>query len=96
MKITKKQVEKIAGLARLGLTEKQKAKFTRELSSILEFVNKLEEVKADKIEPTAQVTDLENVRREDRAQKKIQSTIDKLLESVPKIKDDHVQVKTIL
>lgn len=96
MKITKQQVEKIAGLARLGLTEKQKAKFTRELSSILEFVNKLEEVKADKVEPTAQVTDLENVRREDRAQKKIQSTIDKLLELAPKTKDGHVQVKTIL
>ena len=96
MSITKQQVEKIAGLARLGLTGKEKMKFAKELSSILEFVNKLEQVKIDKVEPTAQVTGLENVMREDEAQKKTQAIADKLIELAPQTESGHVKVKTIL
>ncbi|MEA2113692.1 MAG: Asp-tRNA(Asn)/Glu-tRNA(Gln) amidotransferase subunit GatC, partial [Patescibacteria group bacterium] len=64
MKTTIKQVEKVAGLARLGIDKKEKKKFTEELSAVLEFIDKLGQIKTDKIEPTAQVTGLENVTRE--------------------------------
>jgi len=68
--ITKKEIEDMSKLSRLGLSEKEKEKFSKELSAILEFVNKLDEVKIDKIKPTAQVTGLENVSRKDSGRKK--------------------------
>jgi len=94
--ITKKEVEDIAQLARLGLSEQEKKKFTEELSAILVFVDKLNEVKVDKIEPTAQVTGLENTTREDKGKKKTKKETDKLLDLAPEVENRHVKVKAIL
>jgi len=94
--ITKKEVEDIAKLARLGLSEQEKKKFTEELSAILGFVDKLNEVKTNKIEPTAQVTGLENITREDKGKKKTKKETDKLLDLAPEVENRHVKVKAIL
>jgi len=94
--ITKKQVSHVAKLARLGLTKEEKEKFTEELSAILDFVNKLNEVKADKIKPTAQVTGLENIMRQDKGRAKSKQETDKLLELVPETEKGYVKVKAIL
>jgi aspartyl-tRNA(Asn)/glutamyl-tRNA(Gln) amidotransferase subunit C len=94
--ITKKEVGHVAKLARLGLGEKEKKKFTEELSAILDFVNKLNEVKTDKVDPTAQVTGLENVTREDKGREKTKQETDKLLELAPEVKNRHIRVKAIL
>jgi len=94
--ITKKQVSHVAKLARLGLTKEEKEKFTEELSAILDFVNKLNEIKADKIKPTTQVTDLENIMRQDKGRAKSKQETDKLLELVPKIEKGYVKVKAVL
>lgn len=94
--ITKKQVSHVAKLARLGLTKSEKEKFTEELSDILDFVNKLNEVKADKIKPTAQVTGLENIMREDKGRAKSKQETDKLLELAPEIEKGYVKVKAVL
>ena len=94
--ITKKKVENIAKLARLGLSEIEKEKFSKELSAILEFINKLNEINVNKIEPTAQVTGLENVSRKDSSIKKTKEETDKLLSLSPDTKDRHVKVKAIL
>ena len=69
MKLTKQEVEHIANLARLELTEKEKEKFSTQLSSILDFVKKLQKVDLSKVEPTAQVTGLLNVTRQDAVEK---------------------------
>lgn len=63
--LTASQVRRIADLARLGLTEREIEKFRRQLSAIIDFVGKLNEVNTENIEPTSQVTGLENVFRED-------------------------------
>jgi len=89
-------VDHVAKLARLGLTEKEKKKFKKELSAILDFVEKLKEVKTGKIEPTAQVTGLENVSREDKGRAKSKRETEKLLELAPETKDGHVKVKAVL
>ncbi len=59
------QVKKVANLARLGLTDAEIEKFSKELSSILDFVTQLNEVETTNILPTSQVTGLVNVFRED-------------------------------
>jgi aspartyl-tRNA(Asn)/glutamyl-tRNA(Gln) amidotransferase subunit C len=65
MALTKKEVEKIAELARLGLSEKEKEKFAEDLSSVLGYVQKLSEVNVEKVEPMAGGTALESVMRKD-------------------------------
>lgn len=89
-------VKHIAKLARLGLTKKEEQKFEKELSSILSFVEKLQEVKTDKIEPTAQISGLENIVREDEGKSRSDEERKKLLELAPEKKDDHIKVKTVL
>ncbi len=68
MKLSKAEVEKIAKLSRLELTESEKDKFADQMSAVLDYVGKLEKVNTDNVEMTAQVTGLENVYREDKAE----------------------------
>lgn len=59
------EVKHVAALAHLGLTKKEIAKFQKQLSQIVSFVNQLSEVDTNNVVPTSQVTGLENVFRED-------------------------------
>lgn len=65
MAITKREVEKIAELARLGISEEEKEKFAEELSLVIGYIEKLSEVNIEKIEPMTGGTILEGVARED-------------------------------
>ena len=80
-KITKKDVEYVAKLARLRLSEDEKEKFTRQLDQILKYVDKLDELDTGKVKPTSHVLSLKNVFREDRAGKSL--AVDKALENAP-------------
>lgn len=90
------KVDHVAKLSRIGLKEKERRKFKKELTAILDFVNKLNEVNTEKVEPTAQVTGLENVSRPDKGRAKNKSETEKLLELAPDKEDRHVKVKAIL
>ena len=59
-------VAHVAKLANLPLTDKEKRKFEKQLSSILNYIEKLNEIDTSNVEPTSQVTGLENVTREDK------------------------------
>ena len=63
MEITKKEVEHIAGLARIGLSDKEKEKMAVEMGAILGYIDKLKEVDTDGVEPIAHITGLENLLR---------------------------------
>ena len=65
MKIDKKQVEYVANLARIALDEDEVEKFTGQLSKIIEYVEKLNELDTTGVEPMAHATGLANVFRED-------------------------------
>lgn len=65
MKITKSEVEHVALLGRLKLTEEEKEKFTEQLNSILMHFEKLNELDTEEVEPTSHVIPMENVFRED-------------------------------
>lgn len=96
MSLDEKQVENIAKLARLGLTDKEKKKFQKELSSILDFVEKLNKAETKGIEPMAQATGLNNVLREDKKRQKTKEETDKLVNLFPDKKERQVKVKAIL
>lgn len=65
MKITKQEVEHVAKLARLELSEQQKDMFTDQLSKILTYVEQLNELDTKGVDPTSHVLDINNVMRED-------------------------------
>ncbi len=91
MEFSKKQIEHIANLARLKLTEKEKRKFQKELSLILDWVDKLKEVDIKDVEPMGQVTGLENVIRKDKV--KPSNTKEQILKNAPMRKGDYIKTK---
>ena len=95
MEITKQEVEHIAGLARLELTEKEKEKFATQISSILGYFKELQKVDLSKVEPTAQVTGLQNVTRSDEVKKCDEETMKKLVAAAPEQADNLVKVKAV-
>ena len=64
-KLSKKEVEKIAKLARLDLSETELDTYAEQLSAILGYVSQLNEVDTENVEITTQVTGLSNIMRED-------------------------------
>lgn len=65
MKISKEMVKHIALLSRLQLHEKEIETYQEQLSRIIDYVEKLNEVNTSEIEPTSHVLALNNVFRED-------------------------------
>jgi aspartyl-tRNA(Asn)/glutamyl-tRNA(Gln) amidotransferase subunit C len=57
MKITEQDVSYVAGLANLDLTEEERAHMVRDLNSILGYIDMLNRLNTDKVEPMAQVSD---------------------------------------
>ena len=65
MSLTTKQIQHIATLARIDIKENEIEEHGSKLSSIIDYIGQLQEVDVANIEPTAQVTGLENIMRED-------------------------------
>ncbi|MBS1113807.1 MAG: gatC [Nitrospirae bacterium] len=65
MKIIKDEIEHIALLARLSLSEEEKEMFGSQLSSILDYIDKLNELDTSAVQPTSHVLSLHNVMRDD-------------------------------
>jgi aspartyl-tRNA(Asn)/glutamyl-tRNA(Gln) amidotransferase subunit C len=57
MKISEKDVVYVADLAHLELTEEERARFLRDLNSILEYVDRLNELDTSQVQPMSQMTD---------------------------------------
>ncbi len=57
MKVTDKDVAYVADLANLELTGEERAHMLRDLNSILEYIERLNELETDKVAPMAQVSD---------------------------------------
>lgn len=96
MKLTKEQVEKIAQLARLQLTEEEMERYAGQLTDILTYVEVLKELDTTGVPETSQVTGLMNVTRKDEA-RGVLATPDELLECSPLEKTDHqIRIKRIM
>ena len=65
MKITMKEVEHVARLARLELTDEEKERMRAQLDSILTYIDKLNELDTSAVEPTSHVLPMMNIFRDD-------------------------------
>lgn len=94
-KLTRDDVLKLARLARLELNEDEIEKFRAEMSEILQFVEQLQDVDIKGLEPTHQVTGLNNVTRQDKTRNYGYKTED-LLKNVPHVKDHQIKVNRMI
>ena len=94
--INKNDVKHIAKLARLSIAEGETDKLQKDLSAILDFIEKLKEVDVEGVQITAQAVGLENKMRQDQSEKKEDEKRKNILENVPERKEDYIKVKTIL
>jgi aspartyl-tRNA(Asn)/glutamyl-tRNA(Gln) amidotransferase subunit C len=85
----------LAQLSNLQLADDEIAALQTDLGNILDYVNQLSELDTSSVEPTYQVTDLENVMREDTVQEHPASR-DALLELTPDQSDKQIKVPKVL
>ncbi|MFH0972713.1 MAG: Asp-tRNA(Asn)/Glu-tRNA(Gln) amidotransferase subunit GatC, partial [Patescibacteria group bacterium] len=95
MKLTKQEVQHIAKLARLDLTDEELKKYGSQLSDVLNYIDLLREVDVKDVEPTAQVTGLENVLREDVVKDWNEKEVEAALADAPEKEDRFIKVKRI-
>jgi aspartyl-tRNA(Asn)/glutamyl-tRNA(Gln) amidotransferase subunit C len=81
MEITKEEVDKVAKLARLRITEEERALFAQQLSAILNYVEQLKVISTEGIDPTATVLEQVNVFRDDTVQPSL--PVDKAVANAP-------------
>ncbi|MBU1684010.1 Asp-tRNA(Asn)/Glu-tRNA(Gln) amidotransferase subunit GatC [Patescibacteria group bacterium] len=96
MKLNQKQIQHIANLARLELTEEELKKYSNQLSDILSYINQLKEADTTNVEPTAQVTGMENIFREDTVEEWDKDEIEVALEQAGELEDGQVKVGRVL
>jgi aspartyl-tRNA(Asn)/glutamyl-tRNA(Gln) amidotransferase subunit C len=94
MKLSLAQVEHVAQLAQLALTDEEKELFREQLSSILGHAERLRELDTRDIPPTASVLPLENVMRDDRILPSL--PVEKVLANAPASEDGCFKVPVIL
>ena len=93
-KITLSDVEKVARLARLGLSSDEKEKLGDQLNDILVYMDKLDELDTTDIEPLAHILSLKNVLREDRVREGL--THSEALKNAPEEKDGLFKVPPVI
>ena len=92
--ISRADVEHVAALARLGLTEDEIDRMQGQLNRILEAIGQLQSVDTSAVGPTAQVIALENVMRPDEVREPMAR--DAALANAPLREGDHLRVPVVL
>jgi len=88
-----KQIEHLAELARLKVTDEEKEKMAGELSAILGFVEKLEKADVAGVLPTSNAAGIFNAMRQDAVDQYDQQK--ELVDAAPAKKDNLVKVKAV-
>lgn len=93
-RISKEQVSKVAGLARLRLTESELEHFTSHLDSILDYATDVESLDLSGLDDRVMPYALHNVLRKDEAGETLDR--DELLASAPAVESDRFRVPPIM
>lgn len=92
--ISKEDVAKLATLSNVTLQDDEIDGMTRDLQAILQYIEQLDELNTEAVEPTYQVTGLESVYREDTVETGVSR--EALLALAPDQKDEQVKVPKVL
>ena len=94
MKLNRKDVEHVALLSRLELSETELDKFTGQLDAILEYIDVLNQVDTSAVEPMAHVLEIRNVMRADEVQLSLPR--EAALQNAPDAEDGFFKVPKIV
>jgi len=93
MSLSKQEVEHIAKLARLELSEEQKELYREQLSAILDYISKLNELDTKDVPPTAGGGLTQMTLRVDKAHPSL--TTDELLANAPQTEDKQFKIPPV-
>ena len=99
MAITQKEVEQVARLARLALSDEEKNRYTAQLDSILGYIEKLKQLNTENIQPTTHALPMANVWREDRMEPSTAQTTgspEELVGNAPEREGPFFKVKKVI
>ena len=94
MALTNEQVEHVALLARLGLSDEERERMREQLSSILDHIDQLRAVDTSEVTPTAQVIPLDPILRDDVVQDQL--PVEQVLANAPRSEGGFLKVRAIL
>jgi len=92
--LSKKEVEHIAWLAHIELSDQEKILFTEQFNEILDYFKKIDEVDTEGVEPTYHVLDLKNVYRTDETTPSL--PIEEALRNAPKKEKKFIKAPRII
>lgn len=95
MRLTKEEVEHVARLARIKISESEKEIFSDQLSEILNYVGQLNKVDTTNVAATARVTEIINVMEED-CVRPCGLSREEILANAPEMQDGYLKVKAVL
>jgi aspartyl-tRNA(Asn)/glutamyl-tRNA(Gln) amidotransferase subunit C len=87
-------IDRVAALARIALNEEEKARISSQLDSILGYIDKLNQLDTESVEPTAHPHSFENVWREDSSEKGL--SIEEALKNAPKMRQNMYVVPKVV
>jgi aspartyl-tRNA(Asn)/glutamyl-tRNA(Gln) amidotransferase subunit C len=96
MKINSSTVERIAMLARLGLTKEEATTATQQLTGILDHFSLIQNIDTKKTAIADDVTGLHNITRDDKPQHNNLCTTEDLLSAAPEVHKKHIKVEAVL
>ncbi|GFN22253.1 MAG: Asp-tRNA(Asn)/Glu-tRNA(Gln) amidotransferase subunit GatC [Thermoanaerobacteraceae bacterium] len=94
MRLSKKEVEHVALLARLHLSEEEKESYTHQLNAVMDYMEKLRALNTEGVEPTAHVLPLRNIFREDAVRPGLPR--EKALEGAPAAREGQFKVPRVV
>ena len=94
MPLTPEEVRHNARLARVGLSDDEVSRFQNQLSQILDYFERLQEVDTENIPPTAHTLSMHNVMRDDEPHPSIDK--EEVLANAPQREDDMFRVRAVL
>lgn len=93
--ISKQKVEHVARLARLGVDKKELEEMEKDLSSILDYIEKLKEVDISDVDVYSSSRSIKKAAREDKAERTLSQQSEKLRELMPRQSNKFLKVKQV-
>ncbi|EKE19526.1 MAG: hypothetical protein ACD_8C00144G0009 [uncultured bacterium] len=94
--LSKEEILNIATLARIGVSEKDVENYQHDLSDILDYFKKLDELDVSGVEPIGHITGMRNTFRSDQQSDFGKIGKEAILKNVPEMKGEYIKVKSVL
>lgn len=94
MEITNEMIDKLANLSKLQFEDEQKEEIRQDLSKIIAFVDKIEELDTEGVEPLVHLSKEINILREDEVEETISQA--QALKNAPSKDSDYFKISTVL